>query len=649
VQKYFLSFAIVCVAFPALAGEHPPLEDLTLEDLTQLKVYSASKKTEDQLFSPSAIYVITANDLQQMGATNIVDALRTVPGIEVAKLSANKWMVASRGFGEQFSNKLLVLIDGRPIYSNLFSGVLWNQNDLVLDNIKQIEVIRGPGASIWGSNAVNGVINIITKNSSDTQGNYVNALAGDQHQIAEYRSGVRLSETDTTLLSFKFRNEENFAGINEPRYQDHWDSANASFRWDKESDYRNSYSLIGNINQGHEEQLYKLPILAAPFSLTTEATDAFKGFYVIGNVQKGLEDKGDLHITSYIDYTNWKYALGRVEISNYNIDAQHDIALNERNEFSWGIGTKIVSETIRNTPWYIYTPNHKDSYYLNTFFQDQIALIPKKLFLNIGTKLESNTFVSFANQPSAKLAWHIDQANMLWASVARALRIPSLGTRDLSLQVLATPGGYISQIGNNYFKPEELIAYEVGFKSTPTTGVYLDLTGYFNRYDQLRTFELGPAVGNIALPFNISNKGEADVYGLEAHAKWQATSRLWLSAGYSLARLSFSLAQNTNDQIFLQSARKWPEQMFHLRTSQKIFENVTFNTSLYYNDSLPSIAIKSQTKIDANISWEVLQGLELSVAGENLFMPEHQEYATPLFGFPNRIGPSYYARITATF
>lgn len=641
---------LIAAFFPstAFAAEPDSIDDMPLEALTSLKVYSASKKSEDQLFSASAIYVITADDIRQMGATSIPDALRAVPGIEVAQLSSNKYMVASRGFGEQFANKLLVLIDGRPIYTNLFSGVIWNQNDLVLDNIKQIEVIRGPGASIWGSNAVNGVINIITKDSDQTQGNYANVLGGSQHRIAEYRSGMRFSEGDTARVAFKLRDEEDFKGTNRTDYRDGWGSGLGSFRWDKEIDYRNSYSLVGGVSDGREEQLYKFPLLAAPFSDTHQSVDHFGGFYLIGKGQRGLEDHGDLNVTTYIDRTYWDYAEGRVEIANYNIDAQHDISLNDRNTLSWGLGAKATTEDIRNTPWYIYTPDNKTSYYLNTFFQDEIALIPRKLFLDLGTKLESNTYVGFVNQPSAKLGWHIDQANMLWASVARALRIPSLGTRDLSLQVSGTPLGYVSFVGNRNFKPEELVAYEVGYKTTPTTGVYVDVTGYFNRYDQLRTFEPGPATGNIFMPFNISNAGEADVYGIEGNTKWQVNHSLWLSAGYSFAKSSFS-AQSSNDTTFLQTSGKWPEQMYNIRASQKITEGVTFNASLYYTDMLPAIRIKPETKVDMNIVWQLQPGLDVTLAGENLFMPAHQEYTAALFSYPSRIGPSCYVKMAAAF
>lgn len=648
-HKYLAVISVLFFTSAAYAADSPPIEDLPLEALTKLKVYSPSKKREDQLSSPSAIYVITEEDLHQMGATNIADALRTVPGIEVAQLSANKFMVTSRGFGEQFSNKLLVLIDGRPIYTNLFSGVIWNQNDLVLDNIKQIEVIRGPGASIWGANAVNGVINIITKDSTETQGDYVNALAGDQHRVAEYRHGLRFSPSDTARVSFKFRNEEDLTGITRTDYQDQWSDGQVSLRWDKEIDYRNSYTLIGNVNKGKEDQLYKFPILVAPFSRIGPVDDEFSSYYVIGKAQRDLGSSGNLNITGYLDSTVWDYAGGRVEMSNYNIDAQHDFTLNERNELSWGGGIKLASEDIRNTPWYIYTPSHKTSYYLNTFFQDEIAVIPRKLFLQLGTKLESNSFVPFAHQPAAKIAWHVDQANVLWGSVARALRIPSLGTRDLSLQVSGTAGGYVSLIGNNGFKPEELIAYEIGYKSTPTTGVYLDVTGYYNSYDKLRTFEAGASVGNIFLPNNISNAGQADVYGVEANVKWRVNPRLWLSTGYGFSKSSFELTGNAVDATFMQTSGKWPQQMFNLRGSQKILENVSFNASLYYTDPLPAVHIKPETKLDANIAWTLAPGLEVALAGENLFMPPHQEYVAPLFGYASRIGPSYYARLTAAF
>lgn len=624
--------------------------DMSIDELTQVKVYSASKKNEEQLSSPAAIYVITRQDIKQMGVTNIADALRTVPGLHVAKLSSNKWMVASRGFGEQFSNKLLVLIDGRPIYSTLYSGVTWDQHDLLLDNIKQIEVIRGPGATIWGANAVNGVINIITRSSEETVGNYLNVIVGNNPQgVVEGRVGRQLSDHSHFRSSLKFKAVNDNEGINRPSYQDAWHSESFDFRYDNQKDYENSLSLTGNIYAGHEDQLYRTPTLSAPFSLTSEATEIFKGFYLNGKYQKGLRKNGDLNISGYVDYNHWDYVRAAFDTKTISTDIQHDIALDNRNTISWGGGQKIVRTEIDSTDWFNYTPPNRTRYYSNLFLQDQIALVPKTLFLTLGTKLESSSFISFTHQPSAKLAWKATGSSLVWGSVSRALRTPSIGTQDLSLQVSGAPGGYTALIGNNTFKPEELIAYEFGYKSTPMTGLQFDLASYYNTYNNLRTFEIGTPYGNIATPLNIANYGHAETHGVEVSTKYRFSPLFWVSADYAYSSLNLDLKNNAVDSTFLLNKGKWPQQTFSLRSSYQLAENLNWNNSFYYVDSLPAISIKHHSTVDTNLTYAITDTTEIAVSANNLFGSAYQEYSAPLFSYPSKIGQSYYVRITSSF
>lgn len=625
---------------------------MPLEELTRQKIYSVSKKSENPTQSPSSVYVITNEDLRQMGIMHWAEALRTVPGLHVARLNANKWMVTSRGFSEQFSNKLLVLIDGRVVYSPLFSGVFWDQQDIPLEDIKQIEVIRGPGATIWGANAVNGIINVITKHSKETQGNFVSTLASTNgDRILSGYSGHQTAESGYYRAFAKLRDSGDYPAISARSYDDGWKFGRAGFRYDQALAGKDSLNVQGELFKGAENQYYNLPSLSAPFTVRDEHEETFKGGNISAKWQHSISPDTDLNLHAYLDYNDRDLRVANVHVGIADIEAQVDTHLNERHTLSIGGGYRFITDWIENTPYLIYTPDNRITHVVSAFVQDEIALVPHTLFLTLGSKVEYNSYSDIDFQPSAKLAWHIDKHNMLWAGVSRALRTPSRGTQDLSLQVVGTGAGYMARVGNPRFDPEELIAYEIGFKTTEISGLTADITAFYNQYDKLRTFQLGPSAGinNVGFPFNISNGGSAGNLGFEAAAKYYFTPRHWVSAAYTYFRPDLSLDSNVVDNVFLTDAGRSPKQQLAIRSSYKMLENVTLNNSLYSVGRLHSINIDSYLRYDANIVFNISDNADLTIAALNMFDSRHQEFSAPLYGDAAEVPRTLYAQVSLHF
>ncbi len=626
------------------------IAELSLEELSELKVYSASKRSEDSDKSPSSVYVITQKDLKQMGVTHIADALRTVPGLQVAKLSSSKWMVSARGFGEQFSNKLLVLIDNRPVYSTLYSGVYWDQQDVALDNIKQIEVIRGPGATLWGANAVNGVINIITKNAEETQGNYLSSTYGTDYRGIEARSGFKLNDQEHMRASLKLNNREDTKTLKNTSNNDEWNSGRVDFRYDNRINSYKSLNLNGELYRGIENIDYNLPSLADGFVKRINTDETYEGLTLDGKWQESLDESSDLLLSSYLNYDKRNFALTTFEILTFSINAQNDVQLSEGNSLIWGGGYTLVEDKIDNSIYLTYTPDERSSNVFNIFAEDTITLSSSNdVYLTLGSKLEHNGYTGFELQPSTKLSWQLDKSDLLWASVSRAVRTPSRGTHNLSLQAVGTPRGYISQIGNSNFESEEVIAYEAGYKTTLSNSLQLDTTVFYNQYENLRAFSPSQAFNNIAIPLNINNNGEATSSGFEISTNYNFSDNLefWLS--YSYINMGFSLNQPIADNTFLNSAERTPQQQFNVRSQYLVTPDLTLNNSFYYVDQAQALGVDDYLKWDANISYEFSQQINFVFAAENLLDPHHQEFSRPLYSNAAEVPRAVFAKIEILF
>ena len=426
-----------------------PLEDdffdLSLDQLADIEITSVAKKPQKVSLAASSIFVLSQEDIKRSGVTTIPDALRMVPGVQVAKLDANKWAISIRGFNDIFSNKLLVLMDGRSVYSPIFGGAYWDTVDTVLEDIDRIEVVRGPGGTLWGSNAVNGVINVITKKAKDTAGLLVSALAGNEERgNLSIRYGGEINQhTDYRVYVKGFERDEAEKGA------DDWRMGRIGFRVDSEPGKQDKLTLQSDIYDGEEGERAVSNFNTPPFGNFDSNTDVF-GANVLFRWQRDLGDDSDLSFQTYYDYTERKHFYITDKRDTVDVDFQHRFQTLGQQEIIWGLGFRYIDDdTDAGTVMRLSPENRSDKIY-SVFFQDEISLIDEQLILTLGTKVEHNSYTGFEYQPSARLLWKPFDKQSLWGSVSRAVRVPSRMEQDAVLQrTLAAPGVGVNIVGND--------------------------------------------------------------------------------------------------------------------------------------------------------------------------------------------------------
>lgn len=642
----------------ALAEQSPDFLQVSLDQLADIEVTSVSKKSEKASEAPAAIHVITQEDIRRSGATSIPETLRMVPGISVARAGTSQWAITARGFSDQFANKLLVLMDGRSVYSPIFSGVWWDEQDTPLEDIERIEVIRGPGATLWGANAVNGVINIITKHAKDTNGAMISAGGGTTEKMfGTMRYGAQLDE-DTHLRVYGKYNEQD-AHRNATDTADtntEWNMGRGGFRLDTSVDNTDTLTLQADVYNGHERQEYLLPVPTAPFTNTTLDNQEIKGGNVLGRWAHTFNKYSEISLQAYFDYTQRDLAVADLTTYTYDVDFQHQWTLNPYNEVVWGFGYRYLQDYVDNTFYIDYTPNDFERELFSGFVQDKIRLLPDELYLTLGSKLEHNDFSGMEIQPSAKLSWLVDDSQTLWASVSRAVRSPSRASNDITNPVLHTGTAFVVREGDPNNDSEKLIAYELGYRIQPESNLAFDVTTFFNDYTDIITerqgapglVTTGPFAPYVAVPFVLTNNAKATAFGVELAANWNPTDWWKLAANYSWLEMDIQ----SSTAGFRVTEGKNPKQMAHLRSGFDLPYDVQFDQIVYYMDELnptAAIHIPDYLRLDLRLGWEPIDGLDLSVVGQNLLDPQHPEYSPFLYNPVSQVGRTVYGKVTWRF
>jgi iron complex outermembrane recepter protein len=650
-----LLISAVLIPFTAAANDDASLEDLdtlSLESLGNI-VTSVSKKPEDSFNSAAAIYVITNEDIKLSGATHIAEVLRGVPGLSVAQIDSSNWAISSRGFnGSEYANKLLVLVDGRSVYTPLFSGVYWDIQNLVLEDIDRIEVIRGPGASLWGANAVNGVINIITKNAAETQGTYASTIVGTQDRlIGEARQGVKLGDDAYMRVYAKYENRDQTKTIDGANGNNKWDNSKTGFRSDWKASDTRKITLQGDAYDADINLNLSIPSF---FSTTGSEFRQDKidtqGFNVIGRWEEKHTEELNSTFQTYIDYKGHDYTSLQQDIYTYDFDHQTAWQTSERNDIVFGSGLRYINSNLTGNPPELNVVRDIDSEtILNAFIQDQYALIPKELYLTLGSKFEHNSFSGFEVEPNARIAWSPDNKQTLWAAISQAVRTPSIAERSISGHTAAIAPGIIAQQQfNRNFASEDLTAYELGYRIKPTSQVTIDSTAFLNDYKNLRTFEpLTPEItpDGVYLPFQLNNLGKGKAYGFETAINWDATSRWSLNANYSYINLVLEQGSSL-DPTFKDQEGQTPHHQLMMNSQLFLPYDFQLINTGYYVSALKTSDVDAYFRFDTQIIWQAGNGIELALVGQNLLDSAHQEFGAPLTGFANEIPRSVYGRIT---
>ena len=614
------------------------LKNLSIEALMNLDVTSVAKQPEPYRQAPAAIEVITGEEIHRSGATSIPEALRLADNLDVAQVSSSSWAISARGFNAAVGDKLLVLVDGRSVYTPLFSGVIWNMQDYLLEDIDRIEVISGPGGTLWGANAVNGVINITTKSAADTQGFYLEAGGGTELQdFTGMRFGGTLASNVYFRVYGKYFDQAAEVFSDGTSAHDSWKSGQGGFRIDDEASAQDHVTLQGDI---FGENLDAAPGGEA----TPQAEGTQSGGNVLGRWTHTFADDADMHLQLYYDRTHLAapfQSSGTIpagilydDLDTYDLDFQDRFPLGAWNKVVWELGYRFTHDMTRNEPLVAFLPPTLDQSLYSGFLQDEIKLC-EQVFLTLGSKLEHNYYTGFEYEPSIRLQWNITDKQMLWGAISRAVRIPSRYDRDL---FEPSPGyGVLLGTNNSAFQSETVIAYELGYRAQLSQKISGSLSTFYNHYNDLRSLNYIDGAAP-SLPLVFENNLEGNTYGFELSADYQMLEWWRLHAGYDLLKEDIFVKPGYTDLYNALGETADPQQQVFVRSSMDLPYRTELDAAFRWIDTVQNNnggvagVVPAYAEMDVRLGWHATKNLEFSIVGQNLLHNHHPES-----GFP---GPS---------
>jgi len=662
-------FLFVSPASDALAQKSKPdIGDITLDALANTEITSVSKKEEKLSQTAAAAFVITQEDIRRSGATTIPEVLRIVPGLDVAQIDANKWAVTSRGFNERFADKLLVMIDGRTVLTPLSSGVNWDAQDTILEDIERIEVIRGPGASVWGANAVNGVINIITKKVKDTQGVLVTAGGGTQERgSGAVRYGAAIGDRGFYRIFAKYINRDAFTDSAGRKASDNWDVLRGGFRADWSLSGRDDLTAQGDVYRGNAGQT-----VTGLFSLTPDKAGNFLGTF---NDRTGMSG-GDVlarwqHSSSERFSTTGQFYAEVDRRSEAGVLGEYrhtlDVEVNQnfvsgRHDFGWGFDYRYAADRTVGSLNISFAPARRSTNLAGAFFQDQISFLSDRLRITLGGKLEHNSYSGFALDPNFRMLWTPQPHYSVWLGISRASENSSRHEADARTNedaFVAVNGvtTLVSSFGTDPLPPENVVAYEFGQRAQVRKWLALDVATFYNHYTNLHSvepgvsfFETDPGPAHVVLPTFTASGTNGETHGVELSATLKST-RFWtLRTGYTLFETHLHPSSSSHDFSTPRSDEgSAPHHQFQARLELNLPHKLEFDTAVYYVGSLPGPEIPRYTRLDARLGWRPKDALEISVGLQNLLDPRHFEFGSGGLVNATQIGPNAYTKLTWRF
>ncbi len=616
--------AVLGAAGPATATDTGDLLGLSLEALMQVEVVSASATARPLDDTAAAVYVLTADDIRRSGARDLPELLRQVPGLQVARINDHTWAVSARGFNGPFANLLLVLVDGRPVYDPLYGGVYWDAQNVPLWNVERVEVVRGPGGTLWGANAVNGVINVITRDAASTRGSYVAGGAGrDERAYAAAREGVSLGERgDLTLYAQGFdRNVRD------------WNESRGGFRWDRRLGAAR-LSVNGEVYDGGAERQSYFASLSPPELALNEDSERFDGAHLAATLRRGDEHDG-WWFQAYAARDGRKDDLRRSHSRTEAVEMRRARRLG-RHGLTVGAGLREVEDTYDGSFTVSFDPRHERVYWYHALLQDDIALTDD-LRLSLGTKLEHTPYTGWEYQPSAQALWRMTPRHAAWVAASRAVRVPTRAFSDATIVQDVLPGSpptVVRVVGDPDAETTGVRAFEAGYRGRPVDVLSLDLAAFYNRYDHVNTLENGtpfpetdPAAHTV-VPLVLDTQARATAVGAEAVVAWQAARRLRLTVTYAWLRLRARPDAGSDD---LSNVRvndgSNPQQQAGLLVRADPAPGVELDGALRAVDGLPALGVPGYVDLTARVAWEPVPGLTVSLTGEHLAQTHHREFA----------------------
>lgn len=644
----------------SLGSQKNEFLDMDISQLMDITITSVSKKPQALSTAPAAVFVITQEEIKRSGVTSIADALALSPGLHVARISASKWSVSTRGFSGYTSNKLLILIDGRSVFSPAYSGVFWDMQNTLLEDVDRIEVIRGPGATLWGANAVNGVINIITKHSSSTVGTLVRGGMGDQEKVmAALRHGVQLNEATSgrVYLSYNDRNS-NILEDDKQDGNDSWKTIQGGFRLDGQPTRQNTWTFQGELYNNQEDQvIFPFWSDSPPYVSTHYGDVDVLGSHLLGRLQHFFSDDSSLTLQTYYDYYDRQEDYYQFTYHTLDFDVQFQTLAGKRNSVTIGGGYRLIDGSF-DPAGQLSLSGHTDNLF-NAFIQDEITIFDNLLWMTLGTKWEYNDHTSSEWQPSLRFLLKPDESQSLWAAVSRAVRTPSALEKSGSIRIGIFPSSsgphYFNFKGNPDFQSEELIAYEAGYRWQLDSTLSFDIATFFNEYDDLytsRTASTSPTETNL----EFANGMVGESYGIEAVVDWRALP--WLSFVGTYSYVYLDLTDTVDETSTFDEALEfsYPQHMLSLRSSVDMSREWQLNLWCRYVDSTMARnsvdlyrtvhPVDSYTLFDANILWKPTRDLEIMLAGQNLLNGSNVQFISEFQTPPVEIERGFYLKLT---
>ncbi|HYR89236.1 MAG TPA: TonB-dependent receptor [Terriglobia bacterium] len=661
ITKHAALITALVASFAAMVSAQDNSDDLTtisLENLMNVKVSTVTRHLEELRNTPAAVYVITQEDIRRSGATDIAELLRTVPGVDIAQINPGTWALSVRGFANEYATKLMVLVDGRSVYDPTFSGVYWRLQNLVLEDIERIEVIRGPGATMWGANAVNGVISITTKKAADTQGSLFVADAGSNRPgEGSLRFGGAIGKNAFYRVFGRQTTRSNSSTISGADGGGSWNQTDAGLRLDWSLSTADSVTFEAGSYRGVSDSRQNVLTSLSPVTYQRAGITSHAGGHVQVQWSRSLGDNSNLKFQFYYDRRHLG-GWGGKDLQILDFDLQHNFKIDARHNVMWGAGRRETSDTFPYTLAFSLTPNSKRYGLWSAFVQDEITVVPDKLQLTAGTKIERSTFTGYNIQPMIRLSWTPTARQSAWLSVSHAVRTANRVERGMHVNLSAFPlgdaTGILALFGQENTRSEGLVAYEAGYRYQANRKLWLDLTTFENIYDHASSVEVGRTFletqANPPLlyqPLFFGNDVKGVTRGIELATNYKVNSLLSFKGGYSV--FHSHLHSNGNPAVFSSDGapRTSAANQVYVGSFLTLPKSFEISGHSYFVGSRPAYKVPGYTRVDLNLAWKRIENIELAVVGQNL-LGSHIEFgdlATPA----NAINRSIYGKITWKF
>lgn len=652
---------VLLLAYPFLTWsvQYKDFNELSIEELMNIDVTLVSRKPNQLFQSAAAVFVITQKDIRRSGATSIPEMLRMVPGIHVARIDGNKWAITSRGFNSRLANKLLVLLDGRTLYSPLFAGVIWNSKDTFIEDIERIEVIRGPGASLWGSNAVNGIINIITKTAYDTQDTvFASGLGTEEKGFVGIRYGRQTPNQLAYRVYAKHFERDGNIDLSGHTTQDDWIFNQAGFRSDWEWFRDLKVTVQGDMYSGKAGHIINAPLYAPPYSQTVDDTIKLNGGNVLAHIRKSFSHTSEIALRVFYDRAITKEIVYKDVLDTIDFDFQHRFAIGGAHELIWGGGYRINNEYNPETNYSSFNSPRDEKNLISAFIQDDITLVPDTLKFILGAKLEVNDYTGNELQPSARMIWSPHDDHAAWTAISRSVRTPSRMEEDVKylLNVSQHDNSVVPSFfyGSDSATSEELISYELGYRIQLSPQILLDFSTFFNQYEHLLGVTVRRTVSDdmIIVVMDQSNVAEGDTYGFETSGTLHLKPGWQLHLSYTALKMDMSIPDDMENLFSSSIDNSSPQHIVSIRSTLDVTENFEFDIWTRYVDGFKvgRFRVPKYTTLDLRLGWRPFQNVAVSIVGQNLLDEYHVEFIQWLVDAPAiRIQKSVYGKVTFSF